>query len=68
MRVERVDGREVGRIATLFDAPQGVLLEVETPARTDMLPYGPPIVVRVDVERATVIVDPPAGLLDDDEP
>jgi 16S rRNA processing protein RimM len=66
MRVERVDGREIGHIAALFEAPQGVLLEIETPRGSTMLPYGPPMVVRVDVERAAVIVDPPAGLLDDE--
>jgi len=30
--------------------------------------YQTPIVVRVDLDRSTLIVDPPAGLLDEDEP
>jgi 16S rRNA processing protein RimM len=67
MRVERPDGREVGRVAALYDLPQGVLLDIETPQGSTMLPYGPPMVVRVELERRTVIVDLPAGLLDDDE-
>jgi 16S rRNA processing protein RimM len=67
MRVERLDGREVGCVAALYEVPQGVLLEVQTARGNAMLPYGPPIVVRVELERKTVIVDPPPGLLDEDE-
>ena len=67
MRVERVDGREVGRVAAIYEAPQGLLLEVQTSRGSVMLPYGPPIGVRVELERRTLIVDPPAGLLDDEE-
>jgi len=66
MRVERTDGREVGRVTALYEVPQGVLLEIETPHGSAMLPYAPPMVVKADVERATLIVDPPAGLLEEE--
>lgn len=66
MHVERLDGRPVGQVAGIYEMPHGVLLDVETPHGTTMLPYGPPIVVRADVERRTLVVDPPAGLLEDE--
>jgi 16S rRNA processing protein RimM len=72
MRVERIDGRDVGRVVALYEVPQGVLIEVETPRGLAMLPYHPPMVVHADLARSTLIVDPPPGLLDDgdtgDEP
>jgi len=66
MQVERVDGREIGRVIGLYELPQGVLLEVETGrGGTAMVPYRPPIVVHADLARRTLVIDPPAGLLDD---
>jgi len=65
MRVERTDGRDVGRVVALYEVPQGVLLEVETPRGLAMLPYHPPMVVHADVARGRLTVDPPPGLLDD---
>lgn len=66
MRVQRTDGRDVGRVTALYEVPQGVLLEIETSRGSTMLPYMPPMVVKADVERGTLIVDPPAGLLDEE--
>jgi 16S rRNA processing protein RimM len=65
MRVERTDGREVGRVTALYEVPQGVLLEVATEHGSAMLPYGPPLVVRAELDRQTLVIDPPAGLLED---
>jgi 16S rRNA processing protein RimM len=67
MRVERIDGREVGRVTTLYEMPQGVLLEVATEHGSAMLPYRSPPVVRAELDRRTLIIDPPAGLLNDEE-
>ena len=45
--------------------PQGLTLEVRRPdARSVLVPYRSGIEERVDVEERTVVLDPPAGLLD----
>jgi 16S rRNA processing protein RimM len=64
LRVERADGGAVGTVAAWFDLPHGLLLEVSTPAGAVMLPYRPELITRVDVERGTIVVDPPPGFLD----
>jgi 16S rRNA processing protein RimM len=66
MRVERIDGRELGRVTALYEVPQGVLVEVATEHGSTMLPYRAPLVVRADLGRRTLVVDPPAGLLEDE--
>lgn len=65
MRVEDLDGHELGRVRGLYEVVHGILLEIEKGgASTAMIPYGPPIVVRAELERRTLVVNPPAGLLD----
>lgn len=65
MRVERIDGRELGHVTALYEVPQGLLVEVATAHGTTMLPYRSPLVVRADLARRALVVDPPAGLLED---
>ena len=65
MRVERVDGGELGRVAELFEVPQGLLLEVETPRGSVMLPYDPRIVAHADIARRALVIAAPEGLFED---
>ena len=67
MTVEHLDGRVAGQVIGLYELPQGVLLEVQTPAGSAMVPYHPPLVVSTDLARHVVVVDPPPGLLDSPE-
>lgn len=64
LRVERVDGAELGRVDAFYEMPQGLVLEVRTPAGTTMLPYRPEVVSHVDLDRRTLVVDPPDGLFE----
>jgi hypothetical protein len=45
--------------------PQGLVLEVSTARGTVMLPYRPEVVTSVDLGRRALVVDPPAGLIED---
>lgn len=64
MRVE-VDGQGlVGHVRDVYDAPQGLLIEVETSTGRPLVPWRPEIVERVDEAARTIVLKPLDGLLD----
>jgi 16S rRNA processing protein RimM len=67
MRVERVTGEVVGAVSALYELPQGLMLEVGEGRGAVLLPYRPEVILRVDVDARTIVVDPPVGLLDPSE-
>jgi 16S rRNA processing protein RimM len=58
-------GRDLGLVTALVDVAGRSLLEIETPRGERQVPFVEPIVVSVDVARRLVVLDPPAGLLDE---
>lgn len=64
MRVE-VDGQGlVGHVRDVYDAPQGLLIEVETATGRPLVPWRPEIVERVDEAARTIVLKPLDGLLE----
>jgi len=64
MRVE-VEGQGlVGHVRDVYEAPQGLLLEVETATGRPLVPWRPEIVDRVDEATRTIVLKPLEGLLD----
>jgi 16S rRNA processing protein RimM len=64
LRVQLAGGEPVGHVEALFEVPQGLMLDVRTAHGTVMVPYRPEVVTAVDVAHGTIVIDPPAGLLD----
>ncbi|MEJ2541178.1 MAG: ribosome maturation factor RimM [Gemmatimonadota bacterium] len=64
MRVEDVEGTELGRVVEVFEVEPSVLLEVRTPRGQVLIPFVADVVVRVSLEEGTLVVDPPPGLLE----
>jgi 16S rRNA processing protein RimM len=72
MRVELPDGTVVGRVTTVWELPQGLVLDVarepgETTtkgATTVMIPYDERTVHSVDRDARRIVVEVPDGLLD----
>ena len=64
LNVRLPGGEPVGRVEGLFEVPQGLMLDVRTERGTVMVPYRPEVVTQVDIEHGTIVIDPPAGLLD----
>ncbi len=61
-------GVEIGSVMIVYDLQPAPLMEVRRPdGRTFMLPYRREFVPAVDLERGRLTVDPPDGLLDDEE-
>jgi 16S rRNA processing protein RimM len=71
MRVELPDGTVVGRVTTVWELPQGLMLDVaREPSAgaggesTVMIPYDARTVHHVDRDERRIVVDVPEGLLD----
>ena len=74
MRVELPDGTVVGRVLTVWELPQGLVLDVEREpapgaekgkaAATVMIPYDERTVHAVDRDERRIVVEVPDGLLD----
>ena len=48
----------------VYEAPQGLIIEVETATGRPLVPWRPEIIERVDEERNTIVLKPLDGLLD----
>ncbi len=65
LRVESVDGADVGTVARVDHAPASDLLVVDKAGGgTALIPFVSAIVPAVDLAGGRVVVDPPEGLLD----
>jgi 16S rRNA processing protein RimM len=64
MRVEVEGEGLVGHVRDVYDAPQGLLIEIETAAGRPLVPWRPEIVERVDEEARTIVLKPLEGLLE----
>ncbi len=64
LTVVTVSGEEVGEIVEVYELRPADLLEIKGPSRTHFIPFLASLVEDVDLESATMVIDPPAGLLD----
>lgn len=64
MAVEVAGEGPVGHVRDVYDAPQGLLLEVETATGRPLVPWHPAIVDRVDEDARIIVLKPLEGLLD----
>lgn len=68
LRVVTVDGADVGRVADVRTLPAQDLLVVELAGGAQRLvPFVTALVPEVDVAGGRVVIDPPGGLLDDED-
>jgi 16S rRNA processing protein RimM len=64
MRVQTVDGDEIGEIVEVYELRPADLLEVRGGRKTRFIPFLDSVVREVDPEAGTMVIDPPEGLLD----
>lgn len=62
LRVERVDGTELGSLAAVVDRPGPDLWSIRTPGGEVLFPAARELVVEIDVPGGRVVIDPPEGL------
>ena len=65
MRVVSRDGAEIGKVTTFYELPQGIMLDVDTPRGSVLIPYRPEVVVQTDIGARTIVMDDKLGFLDD---
>lgn len=64
LEMRHVDGRAVGVVETVYEAPGAPLLAVRSEGRERLVPFRGEFVEEVDVEEGVIRVRPPAGLLE----
>ena len=65
MEVVTKDGRRLGEITEVYELRPAAMLEVHGPDGEVMIPFLSHVVVAVDPEAGRMVIDPPAGLLDE---
>lgn len=64
LKVELMDGTELGTVKAVMDAGAGASLEVQTPDGDILVPFTRLSVPVVNITDGKVIIDPPDGLMD----
>jgi 16S rRNA processing protein RimM len=64
MKVETVDGREVGTVREVYELRPADMLEVRTPTGTVLIPFLRDVVVEIHRDEGRLVIDPPEGLLE----
>ncbi|GAB3275818.1 ribosome maturation factor RimM [Parasphingorhabdus pacifica] len=68
LRVVRVGGEQVGAVREVLHTPAGEVLTVDTDdGREVLVPFVTQMVPEVDLVNGRLTVDPPEGLIDDEE-
>jgi ribosomal 30S subunit maturation factor RimM len=52
-------------VTTFYELPQGIMLDIETPRGSVVIPYRPEIIVQTDIAARTIVIDDKLGFLDD---
>lgn len=64
LSVELPQGEPVGTVIAFYELSHALLLEIERPAGSVLLPYNDEFVQEVDMEGKRLVVSPPEGLFD----
>jgi 16S rRNA processing protein RimM len=65
MAVVNAAGDRLGMVATFYELPQGIMLDVQTTRGSVMIPYRPEIIVRTDIQARAIVINDTLGLFDD---
>jgi len=64
MRAESSSGVLIGTVKSFYELPQGLVLDLETPKGSILVPYRPEAIVRTDVAGRTVVINEAMGFTD----
>ena len=65
MRAVSTTGEQLGTVTTFYELPQGLVLDIQTPRGTVMVPYRPEVIVRTDLHDRAVVINEKLGFMDD---
>jgi len=64
MKAESSTGEPIGTVKTFYELPQGLVLDLETPKGSILVPYRPEAIVRTDVAARVVVINEAMGFTD----
>ena len=64
MKAESATGAPIGTVKTFYELPQGIILDLETPKGSILIPYRPEAILRTDVAARTVVINEALGFTD----
>ena len=64
MKAVSSSGALIGTVKTFYELPHGIILDVDTPKGSVLVPYRPEAIVRTDVEARTVVINEAMGFTD----
>ena len=64
MQVDVLGRGAVGHVRDVYDAPQGLLLEVETATARPLVPWHPEIIDHIDEDARRIVLKPLEGLME----
>ncbi len=64
LRVETESGRTLGRIKEVLDLSANDVLVVQEENKERLIPYIKDVIIKVDIDRGVVVINPIEGLLD----
>ena|SRR2546423_6188732 len=65
MKAEQANGEQIGTVTTFYELPQGVVLDIETPRGSVLIPYRPEVVLHADLEKRIIVINDTLGFLND---
>ena len=64
MTVVSPGGAELGKVTTFYELPQGLMLDINTPKGSVLIPYRPEVVIRTDIGAKTIVINDTLGFMD----
>jgi 16S rRNA processing protein RimM len=64
MKVQNLAGETIGAVTTFYELPQGLMLDIETPRGSVLVPYRPEVIARTDIDTRTIVINDTLGFMD----
>jgi 16S rRNA processing protein RimM len=64
MKVRNLEGHDIGSVTTFYELPQGLMLDIQTPRGSVLVPYRPEVIARTDIDERAIVINDTLGFMD----
>jgi 16S rRNA processing protein RimM len=64
MKARNLKGEDIGSVTTFYELPQGLMLDIQTPRGSVLVPYRPEVVARTDIAERVIVINDTLGFMD----
>ena len=64
MKVRNLEGQEIGTVTTFYELPQGLMLDIQTPRGSVLVPYRPEVIAHADLDERAIVINDTLGFMD----